>query len=236
MVVLFPGFATVWKFAAVIGKVPEADSPARENASLSTTAEVADRQRAAKKCNAIAFANLTMALDSPSLIGMLMRAQTDNWPSGLASMVMRQLFDKFKPQDTVSLIDMNQLKQRIGLQTPESNPQLLFEQMAALENQFKKTMDESEKVAIAREKLPFEYQPVLTVEMRKEGSLVTAQHIENAAFQHWWSFDGSYANNSVIDGASQDTKVSKSADQNSSHVPKLCIIFAYVARTGLFDS
>ena len=42
--------------------------------------------------------------------------------------------------------------------------------------------------------------------MRKEGTLVTAQHIENAAFQHWQSVYGSYANNSVIDGASQDTK------------------------------
>ena len=42
--------------------------------------------------------------------------------------------------------------------------------------------------------------------MRKEGSLVTAQHIENAAFQHWQSVHGSYANNSVIDGARQDTK------------------------------
>ena len=42
--------------------------------------------------------------------------------------------------------------------------------------------------------------------MRKEGTLVTAQYIENAAFQHWRSVHGSYANNSVIDGASQDTK------------------------------
>ena len=62
----------MWKFAAVIGKVPEADLPAQENSSLSMTVEVADRQRVAKKHNAIAFANLTMALDSPSLIGMLM--------------------------------------------------------------------------------------------------------------------------------------------------------------------
>ena len=78
--------------------------------------------------------------------------------------------------------------------------------MAALENQFMKIMDECEKVTIAIEKLPVEYQPVLTAEMRKEGTLVTAQHIENATFQHWWSVHGSYANNSVIDAASQDTK------------------------------
>ena len=48
-----------------------------------------------------------MALDSPSLIGMLMQAQTDDWPSFLASMVMKQLFDEFKLQDTVSFININ---------------------------------------------------------------------------------------------------------------------------------
>ena len=46
----------------------------------------------------------------PSLIGMLMQAQTPDWPSGLASMVVKQLFHKFESQDMVSLIDTNQLK------------------------------------------------------------------------------------------------------------------------------
>ena len=78
--------------------------------------------------------------------------------------------------------------------------------MAVLENQFKKTMGDSEKIAIAIEKLPVEYQPVLTAEMRKEGSLLTAQHMANAAFQHWQSVDGSYANNTVIDGSNKEEK------------------------------
>ena len=51
-------------------------------------------------------------------------------------------------------------------------------------------MDDSEKIAIAIEKLPEEYQPVLTTEMRKEGSMLTTQHIENATFQQWWSVHG----------------------------------------------
>ena len=53
MVVLFLGFATVWKFAAAIGKVPEVDLPFSETASLSMTAEVGDRQKAEKKQNGI---------------------------------------------------------------------------------------------------------------------------------------------------------------------------------------
>ena len=74
----------------------------------------------------ITYANLTTTLESPSLIGILMRAQTPDWPSGLVSMVVNHLFNKFEPQDTMSLIDMNHLKQQIGLKTLESNPQTMF--------------------------------------------------------------------------------------------------------------
>ena len=34
--------------------------------------------------NVFTYANLTLALESPSLIGLLMRAHTSDWPSGLA--------------------------------------------------------------------------------------------------------------------------------------------------------
>ena len=54
--------------------------------------------------------------------------------------------------------------------------------MAALENQFKKRMDDSEKITTGIEKLPAKYQPVLTTEMRKEWSQLMAQHIKNTAF------------------------------------------------------
>ena len=53
---------------------------------------------------------------------------------------MQQLFEKFEPLDVVSLIDMNCLKQQIGLLNPQSNPQTMLEQIASLENQFKTNM------------------------------------------------------------------------------------------------
>ena len=83
-------------------------------------------------------------------------------------MVVKQLLDKFEPQDTMFLIDMNCPKQQIGLQIPETNPQMMFEQIAELENQFKTPMSDREKIVIAIEKLPAEYQLVLNAEMRKE--------------------------------------------------------------------
>ena len=181
----FSAFATMWKFKPAIGQSEEMDLPESKAAALSTDANVAEKQKMAKKRNAIAFANLTAALDSPSLIGILMRAQTTGWPSGLACNVIKQLFEKYEPKDTVSLIDMNHLKQKIGLSNAQGNPQELFEQIAANENQSKTEIPEAEKVAMAIEKLPVEYQSVLTAEMRKEGIGITSSHIESAAFQHW---------------------------------------------------
>ena len=88
MVVSFLGFHKSVGVCSCIGKVPEVHLPASESAPLSMTAEVGNRQKAAKKQNTITL-------------------WTTEWPSGLASMVVKQLFDKFKQLDTVSLIDMN---------------------------------------------------------------------------------------------------------------------------------
>ena len=52
---------------------------------------------------------------------------------------------------------MNHLKQKIALSNEQGNPQELFEQIAAIENQFKTESPEAEKVAMAIEKLPAEY-------------------------------------------------------------------------------
>ena len=195
----FSAFATVWKFKQAVGQTEDPDLPESEAAALNTDANVAEKQKMAKKRNVIAFANLTAALDSPSLIGILMRAQTTEWPSGLACNVIKQLFEKYEPKDTVSLIDMNRLKQKIGLTNAQGNPQELFKQMAAIENQFKTEIPEAEKVAMVIEKLPVEYRSVLTAEMRKEGIGITSSHIESAAFQHWRAMYGSFASNPVID-------------------------------------
>ena len=74
-------FATVWKFKQAVGQTEDPDLPASEGAALNTDVNIAEKQKMAKKRNAIAFANLTTVLDSPSLIGILMRSQTTELPS-----------------------------------------------------------------------------------------------------------------------------------------------------------
>ena len=198
MVVFVFGICHRVEIKPAISQTEEPDLPESEAAALNSDANIAEKQKMAKKRNAIAFANLTAALDSPSLIGILMRAQTTEWPSGLACNVLKQLFEKYEPKDTVSLIDMNRLKQKIGLTNAQGNHQELFEQMAAIENQFKTEIPEAEEVDMAIEKLPVEYQSVLTAEMRKEGIGITSSHIESAAFQHWRAMYGLFASKPII--------------------------------------
>ena len=209
MVVSFSAFATMWKFKPAIGQIEEPDLPESEAVALNTDENVAEKQKMAKKRNAIAFANLTAALDSTSLIRILMRAQSTAWPSGLACNVIKLLFEKYEPKDTLSLIDMNHLKQKIGLSNAQGNPQELFEQIAAIENQFKTEIPEAEKAAMAIEKLPVEYRSVLTAEMIKEGTGITSSHIENAAFQHWRTMYGLFASNPIIDTETTTTEMNK---------------------------
>ena len=76
----FQVFSTVWKFTEVIEQTSESDLPATVSTTLSMNEAMQQKQTLAKKHNTIAFANnLSMALDSPSLIGMLMRAQMTAW-------------------------------------------------------------------------------------------------------------------------------------------------------------
>ena len=124
-------------------------------------------------------------------------------------MVVNQLFEKYDPHDTVSMIDMNRLKQKIGLPMSDSNPQVVFEQNASLENQFKTPMLDSEKIAIAIEKLPPEYQGVLTSEMSNEGRNITPKHIEDVVFWYWRAVHGSYAKNAIIDGKTEEKQMAK---------------------------
>ena len=126
------------------------------------------------------------------------------WLQGLTSSIMNQLIKNYELHDTVSMIEMNQLKQKIRLPMLQSNPQIMFEQIASLENQFKPTMMNSEKIAIVIDKLPSKYQGVLTLEMSKEGLSIMPRHIEDVTFQCLRAVLGSYVTNTVIDNKPED--------------------------------
>ena len=85
----FSAYAAVYGFAQSVRKIRDPDLPDTEDASIDAATADGKKQLKAKKLNAIAIANLTMSFTSEALIGMVYSAKTDEWPTGVASDVVR---------------------------------------------------------------------------------------------------------------------------------------------------
>ena len=102
----FRAYATMYKFDLAISKDgPEDDLPASESTAIDESTADGKKALAAKRCNAVAIANLSMVLASETLMRLIYRAQTTEWPGGLASTVVEGLFQKFRPIDTMTLVE-----------------------------------------------------------------------------------------------------------------------------------
>ena len=97
-------YAKVHKFREALGEQPERDMPATDADSLDPTKDQDKPKIVANKRNETAIACLTMAFFSESQLGLIYAAQTDDYPGGLACLVIRQLMRKYKPKDTISRV------------------------------------------------------------------------------------------------------------------------------------
>ena len=73
--------------------------------------------------------NLTLAFTTESLMSLLFKAQTTAWPNGLAHLVVKELFKKFRPRDTISRVELRSQLNAVSMDKKD-NPSTLFEQKA----------------------------------------------------------------------------------------------------------
>jgi hypothetical protein len=84
----FVAYATVHKFSEAVSKdAPDADMPLSEAELLDESIDADKKKIAAKKRNAVAMANLSMAFTSEGTMGLVYKAMTAEWPNGLAHLV-----------------------------------------------------------------------------------------------------------------------------------------------------
>ena len=125
--------------------------------------------------NNMAIASLTLAFTSDELINMIMLSQNDDWPEGLASKVVKQLEERYKPEDIMSLVDEKIALNKIRMGQNE-DPKKLFEKIKAVETRFNtktKKISEAEKIAVVLSQAPLKYQAILTSEQQLHKSLGT---------------------------------------------------------------
>ena len=184
----FRAYATVYKFDLAISKDgPEDDLPASESTAIDESTADGKKALAAKQRNAVAIANLSMALASETLMRLIYRAQTTEWPGGLASTVVAGLFQKFRPIDTMTLVELRQALGKVHMKKGE-DPATIFEQIGAIENRFASgagTIAAEELIAVVVSVATEEYAAVLTTEQRIQGNSLTIDHLESAMTQHF---------------------------------------------------
>jgi hypothetical protein len=82
----------------------------------------------AKKRNAIAMANLTMAFTSEMTMGLVYNAQTEEWPGGLAYLVVAALKAKYMPDDVITKVELRQMLSEVKMKKDEETS-ILFKQL-----------------------------------------------------------------------------------------------------------
>ena len=185
--ICFRAFATVYKFIEAVKPVDEANLPSNEGEVLDETIPADILKIAARKRNAVAMANFAMSFTDETAMGMIYKAISPEWPTGRSSVVVALLLKKYKPEDTMTRVELRQELNKISMKKGEE-PAALFEQISAVENRYNtgtSQVNKEDLIAVILDAASADYQAVLTSEQRSKGDQLTSSDLEDAMTQLW---------------------------------------------------
>ena len=177
----FKAFAGMKGFQKALKESAKADLPTSEEV------EVEKGSNADKACNhnLDAMTYLTMAFTTKSKMTMIMRAQTDDWPSGLAWKVVKELLEKFKPNDNMARVEARMMLNNVSTKN-DDDPSVLFKQISQIQNCFglaAHTIEDGDLIATVLAAAPSRYRSILTTEQQIRGADLTLNYLEDAMRQ-----------------------------------------------------
>ena len=154
---------------------------------------------------------LTLAFTMEMNINMIAKVQTDEWPNGLAYLVVRELLRWYKPNDNISRVEVRQMLNKLMMKKNE-DPSLLFEKISEIQNRYntaKHKLDEEDLIATVISVAPEEYNGLLTGEQCHLGDDLTLKHLEDAMRQFYRKLCN--GNNNTQDGNGEGKEVALGA-------------------------
>ena len=187
----FCSYAMMQKFSTCLKPIEEVDLPLDEE-ELSTDT---DEEKAARKRNALAMYNFTLAFTTEGLMGMIFKARTTLYPNGQAYLIVQMLFAKYKPSDTISRVEMRTKLAQVTMKRDE-DPTAMFERISLIENQYNdpvsgRIIDPEDLLATVLSAAPDAYKAVLTSEQRMQKSALKIEHLEEAMYAYYRATVGS---------------------------------------------
>jgi hypothetical protein len=136
---------------------------------------------AARGGNLMAISCLTMAFQDDALLNMIEQSETADWPSGLAYLVVDELFKKYRPVDIISRVEMRLRLSKVSMK-PSDDPRVLFNQLASIQSMYNSNtqkIDPYDLIAVVLEKAPDKYKSILTAEQRAKGAQLSITDLTN---------------------------------------------------------
>ena len=179
----FDAFANVKNFEKAL--VKDRDMPSSEADAYRLDENDANNKKAfaAVKRNKVAWAQMTLVLNTEALLAIMSSTKDLAWPGGLAHKVVVKLKEKYQPNDRVSRVELRRRLNRVEMSKTD-DPTEVFEQISSIKNAFQtnnnQTVDEEDLLATILEKAPEEYASILATEERFKGANLTLENLQAA--------------------------------------------------------
>ena len=149
------------------------------------------------------MANLTMAMKTNEAMSVVYESYTDEWPQGLAHLVMKELDKTHTPKDMITRVELKKLLNKVKMKR-DANPQTLFKQIANIKNQY---LDPKANIKLEEEDLivqviaamPRAHQAVLTSEQLRLGANITMKDLNKAMTARWHATYGGEDNDDNVE-------------------------------------
>jgi hypothetical protein len=106
---------------------------------------------------------------------------TAAWPSGLAYIVVDELFKKYRPVDIMSRVEMRTKLNHVSMKI-DDDPRVMFDQLASIQSAYNdatRKIDPDDLIAVVLEKAPEHYKSILTAEQRSKGTSLTLHDLSS---------------------------------------------------------
>lgn len=158
--------------------------PASDSEILDLSTDDGKAKKKAKTQNALAESYLRLALDSPKLLKMIEASKSADWPCGLACDLVERLRKKYKPDDVTALAEMTTKLSKLKL-SKKQDPEDLEDAIAAIENEYRCTIDEKTRRAFVVKAGGTFYSDVIRSETLRKGVHTTAEDLVEAMSKYW---------------------------------------------------
>jgi hypothetical protein len=146
--------------------------------------------------NLMAGSCLTMAFSDDALLNIVEQSDAADWPSGLAHIVIDELFKKYRPVDIISRVKMLTKLSQVRMKN-EEDPRVLFSELASIQSAYNNTtrkIDQDGLIAVVLEKAPEKYKSIQTAEQRIKGATLRHRDLNSCMNDLYRTIQSSKAN------------------------------------------